>query len=483
MKKRMPRRPSAYISLIATLLLLVALPFLYIGIQTTHELLTRATGTKAAIIVDTTNLLEPIQPSWNSFAQGGEEQKNMLKPVSNKISELSPRYIRIDHIYDHHRVVRRAASGALEFDFKAVDDIVTSIVSTGAKPFFALSYMPQAIAQSDILSMPRDWNEWALVVERTIERYSGKDGMNLSDVYYEVWNEPDLFGKWKYDGAKNYLTLYEYAVKGAQNAQNVNEFKIGGPATTQLYKNWIVAFADFVTQNKLRLDFISWHRYTTDPTRFATDASEVTGWLFSFPELVSLPRIISEWGFDSDVNTGYDTNLAAAHSVAVIRQAINGYAELFAFEIVDGPDPASRKFWGRWGILTHPSTGATPKPRFHAFKLLKALTGQRLRLEGEGTWVTGLAATDGQTIRVLLSNYDYGGRNTETVPVTFTHVPPGSYEVKRTFLGKETTSETIALGGDTLPVSVTLSANNVVLLELTLVIPTATPTPNPFLGN
>ena len=91
MKKRMPRRPSAYISLIATLLLLVALPFLYIGIQTTHELLTRATGTKAAIIVDTTNLLEPIQPSWNSFAQGGEEQKNMLKPVSSKIAELSPR--------------------------------------------------------------------------------------------------------------------------------------------------------------------------------------------------------------------------------------------------------------------------------------------------------------------------------------------------------------------------------------------------------
>ena len=478
MKKRMPHRRSAYLSLIATLLLLVALPFLYIGIQTTHEFLTRATGTKAAIIVDTTNLLEPIQPSWNSFAQGGEEQKNMLKPVSSKIAELSPRYIRIDHIYDHHRVVRRTASGTLEFDFKAVDDIVASILNTGAKPFFALSYMPQAIAQSDILSVPRGWNEWALVVQRTIERYSGKDGINLSDVQYEVWNEPDLFGNWKYAGNKNYLTLYEFAVKGAQNAQNVNEFKIGGPATTQLYKNWIVAFADYVTQNKLRLDFISWHRYTTDPTQFAKDASEVTGWLFSYPELVALPRIISEWGFDSDVHPGYDTNLAAAHSVAVIRQAINGYAALFAFEVVDGPDPANRKFWGRWGLLTHPSSGITPKPRFQAFKLLQALTGQRLHLEGEGTWVTGLAAKDGQIIRVLLSNYDYAGRNTEMVPVTFTHLQPGNYELKRTFLGKDTTSETIALSGDTLPVSVIMSANNVALLEL--LVPE---TVNPFLGN
>lgn len=456
--------------------LLIALPFLYKAAQTIQQIVSQATGKKAAIVVNVNHPLEPITPFWKSFAQGGEESTNMIAPVVADMTQLNPAYIRIDHIYDHHPTVSRNSSGALTFNFAALDGIIKSITATGATPFISLSYMPQAIAQGDITSAPRDWNEWAQVVQKTIEHISGRTNLNLDNVYYEVWNEPDLFGNWKTFGEKNYLTLYQYAVSGANNAQNTNTFRIGGPATTQLYKNWVVALADFTSKNNIRIDFFSWHRYTTDPKAYQKDVSEVTNWLFLYPSLVTLPRIISEWGFDSDINAGYDGNFAAAHTAASIRQAINGYEQLFTFEIVDGSDPAGKKYWGRWGLLTHPSTGKTRKPRFEVFKLLNQLEGQRLLLTGEGTWVTGLASHNNQIIKVLLVNYDAEGKNTETVPVTITSLTDGLYQLTQTRLGSAPTTKTQEVVSGTLSMEVIMPPNSVVLLEVQ-------PPANPFSGN
>jgi len=64
--------------------------------------------------------------------------------------------------------------------------------------------MPGVIAKDgNIINPPNDWNEWTLVVQKTIEHYSGKNDRNMNGVYYEVWNEPDLaqFGGWKRDSA------------------------------------------------------------------------------------------------------------------------------------------------------------------------------------------------------------------------------------------------------------------------------------------
>ena len=113
--------------------------------------------------------------------------------------------------------------------------------------------MPLAISKGDIVDEPKDWNEWALTVQRTIEYYSGEKG--IANVYYEVWNEPDLFGKWTMGGNKDYKKLYLYASRGAQAAQVSQTFKFGGPATTGLYKNWLDRFFPFILENQLRLDF------------------------------------------------------------------------------------------------------------------------------------------------------------------------------------------------------------------------------------
>lgn len=459
------------------ILLIILLPFLVVGVQQIQKYLSRAGGVPANIHVNTTHTLERINPIWNSFSQGGEEPTDMIKPLSQELKTLSPRYIRIDHLFDHHPTVKRSDNGALIYDFSELDGIVRSILSTGALPFFSLSYMPQALAEhGQPTDKPKNWREWQEVIQKTIEHYSGKSNFNLKDVYYEVWNEPDLFGNWKYYGDKNYLTLYTYAARGAMQAANTNSFKLGGPATTQLYENWIRALAKHVSQNQLRFDFFSWHRYHDDPKQYTRDVTDVTEWLFYDPALVTMPRIISEWGFDSDMNPGYDGALAAAHAVTTARNSLYGYEQLLAFEVVDGVDPNGKAYWGRWGLFTHPTHGKIAKPRYYAFQLLREMQGSRLLVEGEGSWVSGFAVRDEGHIKVILANYDPDNRHTEQVPVVFTNLLNGIYEYRWTRLGENPVVTNISVMDNSFATEVIMPQNSVYLLELTEQVITSTTT-------
>ncbi len=454
-------------SLLGLLLLFLLLPFSVYIAQQVQQLFSRATGVPADIVVDTRRILESITPSWRSFAQGGEESKDMIKDVIPEMSALKPHYIRLDHLYDHYEVVSRT-EGELSFNFSQLDTAVASILSTGAKPLLSLSYMPSVIAQDGtITNPPNDWNEWAQVVQKTVEHYSGRNQKNISTIYYEVWNEPDLFGGWKVYGEKNYGTLYQYAVTGAQRAQNVQPFKIGGPATTALYENWMRALLKYASENNLRVDFLSWHRYATDPKKFSDDLRTITQWSFDYPAYVATEKLITEWGFDPEINPGYDSSFAAAHTVASVKEMLFGYTHLFAFEPVDGPDPSGNEYWGRWGLITHPSFGKKKKPRYTAFSLLNRMQGNRLLLKGEGTWISGFAAQDdSKVIRLILSNYDSNGSHTETVPVTFANLENGVYQIKQTSIPGQnvTLSETVT--ERTLKKSYLMPKNSVLLLEL-----------------
>lgn len=448
------------------LTLLVALPFMMEAAKNAQQLLIRARGVEANLVVDMGLEMGILEPNWNFFAQGGEETTDMLGPVVSEIRALKPRYIRLDHVFDFYEVVTRTPQGSLQFDFTRLNSTIASIRATGALPFISLSYMPTALSGAGITDGPKNWDEWALVVQRLVEQVSGRGGLGLTDVYYEVWNEPDLFGRWNYTGNKNYLTLYEYAARGAAQATDTHPFKIGGPATTRLYKNWIDALATHVTKKNLRLDFISWHLYDEDPTTFAEDSKKVTQWLFRYGNLVVLPRIVTEWGFTPEIHPGYDNKLAAAHAVAVVRQTLQTYDQLYAFEVVDGLDPTNQPRWGRWGLMTHPTHGKELKPRYHAFSLLNQLSGTRVRVEGEGTWVTAIAAKEGTTLRLLITNYDHDSSHAEQIPLTIRGLENDVYLVTETRLGHAPATRTLPTTGGVLEMQIITTANEVVLLEV-----------------
>jgi beta-xylosidase len=465
-------------SLVGLIFLLISLSLLAWQAKKIQIWWQQASGQPANIVVDTTAILGPMPQPWQALAQGGEEKTAMLSPIIPEIKQLKPKYIRLDHVFDYYNLVSGNKNGGMVYDFTQLDKTVNDILVSGALPFFSLSYMPPAIAKDGLItSIPTHWSDWSAVVKTFIEHYSGKNNRNLSNVYYEVWNEPDLFGNWKVRGCqfweftcepeKDYRTLYYHSVLGAQQAKNVNPFFIGGPATTSFYPAWIEDLFDWVETQNLRLDFISWHRYHLDANLYLQDLVTFEKLIVKHPNFWSVRKVVSEWGSDSQNSPRHDSLFDAAHSLAIIRNLLARVDFAFAFEIKDGPDPEGQKYWGRWGLLTHQNFGKEKKPRFLALEFLNQLGPERLSLSGEGTWVKGIAGKDKTSIQVLLVNYDLQEQHQEMVPVKFINLLPGDYLYQEDFLLGESLEDKLTIGfGGTLEKNVYLSPNSIALIRL-----------------
>jgi hypothetical protein len=282
-------------NLIYIFLALITLPIIIYISNIVQQIISKAAPKPGNIVIDTSKTSGKINNSWVAFSQGGEEPPPMLKQTVSKMKLVSPKLIRLDHIYDYYNIIQKKENGYI-YDFSKLDDTVNDIISMGAIPFFCLSYMPAYFTPSgSVIDIPKNWQDWEYLVKLTIEHYSGKNRKNLSGVYYEVWNEPELvqFGNFKLNSEKDYRLMYFHAAAGATQAQNVNSFYIGGPAIGSYYKNWIDGFLSFVSQNKLRLDFLSWHRYTKNPNLFAADAASIRNDLSAYPRYSQIPIIMS----------------------------------------------------------------------------------------------------------------------------------------------------------------------------------------------
>lgn len=439
------KKKEQVISLVSVVVLALVLPgFLRLANNAVRSI-AGAEGRLAAITVETDRIVGPIPRVWAALAQGGEDLKTFLDKDQDKIARFRPEYIRIDHIYDQFGVVKRDGSGKLTYDWSELDGLVDKMASVGAKPFFSLSYMPEVMASGDMVSTPKNWAEWSELVKATVEHYSGEKG--IENVYYEVWNEPDLFGKWKMGGSRDYKDLYMYAARGAAAARGVTAFKIGGPATTGLYRAWVDKFFPFILENKLRLDFVSWHRYDLDINKYISDADSADKWLDSHPYFSQVEKIVSEMGPNSSAGGENDTAAGAAHLVASARELMFKIRYGFNFAVT-----------GSWGVVN--------KPRGQALAMLAGLGSQRLSLSGEGSWVRAIGAMKNNAYQVLLANFDPKGTHSEIVPVSFIRLSGNNWQLKKTLLGGQTTVTEIATTSAMIQREIPMQPNTVVLLEL-----------------
>lgn len=412
------------------ILAVLTLPLIVAATGVITQLFIRAQSIPANLFIDTRSSVGTLDRNWAAFSQGGEEPPPMLAAAVTKMRELSPKYIRLDHLYDSYDIVK-SVNNKYIYDFTKLDETVEDIIASGALPYFSLSYMPGVFTNSgSVIDAPADWNSWKEVVGATIQHYSGKNEENLVNIYYEVWNEPELpqFGEWKLSPQKDYRQLYFYAAKGAEQTQNVNNYYLGGPSVGSYYPAWITDFLSFIEQNNLRLDFYSWHRYTKKPTEYESDSRKIREKLSAFPAHANIPLILSEWGIESANDPINSSDTAAAFTVSAISAFHNDVNLALAFEVKDGPPPTG----GKWGIITHEkdSQPLSPKPRYKAFAALNNISGPQLKISGEGTFVRALAAKSDSAVNVILSNYDIENRNTENVPVTFSGLTPASYTLK-----------------------------------------------------
>ncbi len=413
--------------ILSLLVLILLIPIVTLGGSQAVRLFSQAQEIPANISVNVNQSQGTLSRPWAGLSQGGEQdspgQLVSLAPVTAQIKSLNIKYVRIDHLLEEPFWQNHLAR-------------IQEITATGATPFISLSYFPQGAADSDVGTVA-NWDLWQSRVTQLVGEVSGRSGLNLSSVYYEVWNEPDgpTFGNFQIGEGKDYFTLYQKTVAAALAAPNTNAFKIGGPALADLRRCtngllfvcqqfWLDKFLGLVSVNHTRLDFISWHRYSERLSDYQSDVNFTLSLYNKYPQLPPAEKIITEWGSDPAQNPIHNTAFDAAHLVAAARTFI-GYVDLATkFEVRDGPTSADKG----WGIFDY---AGNAKPTAAALKLLNLLRSERLVVSGEGTNVTGIASRDTTGVTLIISNYDQAAQHEEIVPVAITGLSRGTYRLTK----------------------------------------------------
>ncbi len=80
-------------------------------------------------------------------------------------------------------------------------------------------------------------------MEHLVQRYGVKE---VSQWFFEVWNEPNLDAFWKKTQA-DIFKLYHHTDNAIKNVHK--NLKVGGPATAD--NAWITAFMDYCDKNEV----------------------------------------------------------------------------------------------------------------------------------------------------------------------------------------------------------------------------------------
>lgn len=79
----------------------------------------------------------------------------------------------------------------------------------------------------------------------------------------EVWNEPNLPGFWKDADMEEYFLLFAETFAAVKEVDS--RFRVGGPAICGVEdEKWIRCFLEFCSRERIPLDFVTRHHYTTE---------------------------------------------------------------------------------------------------------------------------------------------------------------------------------------------------------------------------
>ena len=325
----------------------------------------------------------------------------------------------------------------VEYNFTYLDLVMDSYRRLGLKPFLELGFMPKKLGSGDQaifywkgnVTPPKSYDAWCDLVCATLshlaERY-GEDEVVTWPI--EVWNEPNLPGFWKDADMDEYFKLFKYTFN-AIKALNKN-YKVGGPAICGVDdERWIREFMTFCDNEKLAIDFVTRHHYTTLEHKMEghysyarlEDADEKFDNLHttrnivdSFEAYKGLPIHITEF------NTSYtpdcvihDTNLNAAYIARQLSQLgdDNASYSYWTFgDIFEERGVPYAPFHGGFGMVAN---RCIPKPTFYTFKFFKQLTGKCIHRDKNS-----IITCDSGVIRGVVWNpLEDGG---DALPLSFT---------------------------------------------------------------
>ena len=318
-------------------------------------------------------------------------------------------YVRFHAIlHDEVGVYDEDAAGHPIYNFSYVDQIYDGLLENGVRPFVELSFMPKKLAAKQavqafwyapVVSPPKDWNRWGDLISQLARHLIDRYGIDeVSQWYFEVWNEPNL-DFWAGDPKEaTYYQLYDVTARALKNVNP--RLRVGGPSTAQAA--WVDRFLRHCAENHIPVDFVSSHVYANDSAHdvFGTNESiprtqmvcraihKVHDQVAASP-LPALPIIWSEY------NASYKNEPDVTDSIFMgpwladtIRQC-DGLVDMLSYwtfsDVFEEQGVVKQPFYGGFGLLAEDDL---PKPSFNAFKLLHRLGDRRLDEASDSALVT-----------------------------------------------------------------------------------------------
>lgn len=286
-----------------------------------------------------------------------------------------------------------AGEGDVMANYAFIDLIIDRLLDIGIRPFVEIGFMPRILASSRHMLMrwdaytspPRDYNLWSALIENLMQHWVKRYGVKeLSQWYYEVWNEPNLDGFWSAD-LPEYFKLYAHTVKAVRSVDG--GLRVGGPATAGRADSHIDEFLRFCHETKTPVDFVTSHSYSAnsasrkgefsyhqvaEPTFLANRFGQMREEIDASP-IPGLPLHITEYNsttstheiiHDLPFNAAY---LARTLSEAQDAESLSYWAvsDIFVEETVPRAE-----FHGGFGMI---NIHDIPKPTYHMFHFFSQL--------------------------------------------------------------------------------------------------------------
>lgn len=257
------------------------------------------------------------------------------------------------------------------------DPTIKSLVNSGYTPYFRLGVSwPKLDANATPPYIPRNppldangntFHIFSSICSKTVSHYTaGKTNKDFSYniPYWEVWNEPD--GVFWTGTPQQFYQLYR-EVSDSIKAINPN-LKVGTcgltkNSITQHKKEYFDNLLSYCKDNKLKLDFFSWHLYGRfNPYSIKNYADTVHTVLAKYG-YGSAESHISEINAELTQSSVYDTSVkGAAYVASLLMTCQESYVDKIFWFTGDGlgslanPDPStgvSNLTWKGYGMKSH----------------------------------------------------------------------------------------------------------------------------------
>jgi xylan 1,4-beta-xylosidase len=305
-------------------------------------------------------------------------------------------------LYDENR------SGEAVYNFSYVDQIYDGLLANGVRPYVELSFMPPKLAATDIhqafwyhpvVSPPKSWAEWDDLITKFAQHLVDRYGIDeVSQWYFEVWNEPNI-DFWAGDPKQStYYELYDHTARDIKRASP--HLRIGGPSTAQAA--WVSSFIAHAVQNNVPVDFISTHVYGNDTAQNVLHTNEdipradmVCRAAKKVHDEVAasarpqLPMIFSEYNASYANEPDVTDSIFMGPWLANTIRECDGLTKMMSYwtfsDVFEEQGVIKTPFYGGFGLVAE---GGVPKPAFNAFLLLHMLGTERIRVDSDSVLAT-----------------------------------------------------------------------------------------------